>query len=71
LGAWEPKQFPSTPKQHGKKLLPSPTPKHKTPKTTQTKNTTQNTNKKVARILKKAVNNNQRKKLRKVVLVEK
>ena len=46
LGTWEPKHFPSTPKQHTKKLLPSPTPNQKTPKTTQTKNTTQNTNKK-------------------------
>jgi hypothetical protein len=62
LGTWEPKQFPSTPKQLRKNLLPSPTPKHKTPKTTQTKNATQNTNKKAGCANKKFFNNNQRKK---------
>jgi hypothetical protein len=62
LRTWEPKQFPSTPKQHGKKLLPSPTPKHKTQKTTQTKNKTQNTKQKIGCAHKNSFNNNQRKK---------
>jgi hypothetical protein len=62
LGGWEPKQFPSTPKQHGKSLLPSPTPKQKTPKTTQTKNITQNTNKKISWAHKNTFNNNQKEK---------
>jgi hypothetical protein len=62
LGSWEPKHSPSTPKQHEKKLLPSPTPKQKTPKTTQTKNTTQNPNKKIGWAHKNSFNNNQIKK---------
>ena len=58
---WEPNLFPSAPKLHTKNLLPSPTPNQKTQKTTQTKNTTQNTNKKVGCAHKKYFNNNQRK----------